>query len=403
MSNRTLTRNPFAYLFIVLLMAHGVGSSSRALSAELHRHGIVKERPSGGQFVELADGYMVPYTTTIPGTTVQYEMIPVPAGKLPVMEDLGRPQENQRQSERVTHFVTIAPFWVGKYEISWAQYQPYADLYFVFREFRHLQFRNWNRLADVDAVTTPTELYTPHYHFKGQPRVPVAGITQFAARQYTKWLSQLTGRQYRLPAEAEWEYACRAGTTTLFSWGDDISHAGKYAVVFSGGRESPNEVGRQQANPWGLHDMHGNQAEWVLDAYSRDGIPESSSGKLQDLVRWPTDIHPRVVRGGSWENDAHSCRSVSRQSSSSQWSADDPSIPVSPWWHCSGPAQGIGFRVVRSLDDQPAKILDRLWNPDCEQLRTAVLDSHKDGIAAIGRVDPDLPQVIQRYRELKGK
>ena len=374
--------------------------------------GLVAERPAQGHFVETDRGFMVSYTEQIPGTNVRVAMVPVPGGRLAVMPDFStRRRVNHSDPKSVpnhvvgaskpSHFVTIAPFWIGKYEVTWGEFEPYSGLYPIFREFDDHNFRTWNQLAGADAVTVPTELYAPDYHFFGKSKLPVAGVTQFSARQYTKWLSRLTERQYRLPAEAEWEYACRGGTTTQFSWGDDFSQVAEYAVAFSAGRHRPEEAGTLRPNPWGLYNMHGNVAEWVLDAYSSEGIPKSSGGELVDLVRWPKAIHPRVARGGWWQTDAHGCRTVARMGSTTTWSESDPGDPVSPWWHCDVPAQGLGFRIVRSLDTLPQNVLDRVWNPDCEELTKAITLCHQDGRAGIGRVDRDLPDVVRRYRELK--
>jgi hypothetical protein len=179
-----------------------------------------------------------------------------------------------------------------------------------------------------------------------------------------------------------------------------MSQVSAFAVIFTPKRAGPAEVGSRRPNQWGLYDMHGNLAEWVLDGFSPAGIPQSSSGELTDMVRWPELIHPRIVRGGWWESDTHACRSSARMGSTSSWSDQDPSIPVSPWWHCGGPAQGIGFRIVRSLNPLPPQILGRVWNPDCEELTEAVLVCEKSGRGVIGRVDPDLPDVVRRYEAL---
>lgn len=381
------------FLYLGLVLNHVGGISTLAADSVL---GLVSEAPSDGRFVKSELGFMVPYQVTIPGTNISYEMTPIPGGELVVVT-----VDQTTGFKRLSHTVAIAPFWMGNYEVTWGEYEPYAALYSVFSDFREYRFRDWDRLSDVDAVSAPTELYDSQYHFQGaSKRLPVVGVTQFAARQYSKWLSQLTGRQYRLPAEAEWEYACRAGTTTQFSWGDDMLRVNTYAVVFSAGRVGPDEVGRRRPNQFGLYDMHGNLAEWVLDGYSRDGIPQSSNGELADLVRWPEKIHPRIVRGGWWESDAHACRSAARMSSTYYWSDLDPSDPVSPWWHNDGPAQGVGFRIVRSLKSLPPEILSRVWNPDCDELAKAVLECEKLGRGAIGRVDPNLPELVQRYEAL---
>lgn len=383
-----------------------VAGGAEPSGASLPR-GLVAEAPARGPVVETAQGFMVPYVERIPGTDAQLEMIPVPGGRLPVFSERQRGRAGGElplpaPSDKPTHFVSIAPFWIGKYEVTWGQFQPYADLYPVLQQFDLLRFRPRDDLSTADAVSIPTQLDVPEFYFQGlSPQLPVAGVTQFSARQYTKWLSLVTGQQYRLPAEAEWEYACRAGTTTQFSWGEDMFRAADFAVVFSGGRQRPTEVGSRRPNLWGLCDMHGNMAEWVLDGYSPQGIPPSDSGALDDMVRWPEDIHPRVVKGGSWENDAHSCRVTARMGSRASWSTSDRETPTNPWWHSDGPVQSIGFRVVRSLAPLSPDLQDRVWNPDCDALTDAVKTRRQDGRGAVGRIDEKLPDIIRRFKTLQ--
>ena len=146
--------------------------------------------------------------------------------------------------------------------------------------------------------------------------------------EYCRWLSAKTGKLYRLPTEAEWEYACRAGTTTAYSFGDDPAKLGDYAWYRRQRREDlAHKVGKKKPNPWGLHDMHGNVAEWCLDHYDKDFYSTFDRAS----PRWrPVDlpaelrITPHVARGGSWADEPDGLRSAARRGSDKSWIKHDP-------------------------------------------------------------------------------
>ena len=194
--------------------------------------GISAEKPASGPFVEVDGKFLVPYTLTIPGSDVKIEMIPVPGGEF--LFGSSEDDPNHREDEGPQVKVTVAPMWVAKTETTWAQYGEYMKLYAIFKEFESRGERIVSSDKMADAITAPTELYEPSYTYEygDKPEQPAVTMTQYAAQQYTKWLSLLTGAQYRLPTEAEWEYACRAGSTTAYSWGDEADAIDDYRLVY---------------------------------------------------------------------------------------------------------------------------------------------------------------------------
>ncbi|HEX6960878.1 MAG TPA: formylglycine-generating enzyme family protein, partial [Lacipirellula sp.] len=257
----------------------------------------------------------------------------------------------------------------------------------------------------VDAVTSPTPLYmADHTYMAGdQPDQPAVTMTNYAARQYTKWLSGITGHEYRLPSEAEWEYAARAGTTTAYSFGDDPAEIEKYAWIVDNSDYATHTVGTKEPNPWGLYDMHGNVAEWTLDEYDEDRYAELGEGphNAWDIVNWPDEIYPRVIRGGSWLDEAPMARSAARhKSEEDEWKLSDPNLPLSPWWYTEEPAMGVGMRVVRPLNAMSDEDQRRAWEIDVEDLEIDVKARLQEGRGAVGMANPSLPEAVEAAEKL---
>lgn len=365
------------------------------------RVGISSDKPAEGPFVELPDGkFMIPYTAKIPGTNVEFTMLPIPGGKF----KMGSPEseEDRNDDEGPQVEVTVEPFWLGKFEVTWAEYKKYMKMEELYGRFHAEGKRNPTdqQLGDLDVITAPSQLYDPSFTYGagGEPTQAAATISQFAAKQYTKWLSLMSDDFYRLPYEAEWEYACRAGTTTAYYFGDDPDELENHAWYFENSDDERQDVGKLKPNPWGLYDMYGNVAEWVLDQYSEQGYShiKSLSVTAQESFNKPTEIDPRVVRGGSYLSEPEECRSASRLGSEKAWRDEDPNVPKSPWWYTDEPATGVGFRLVRPLKQIELKEMDSFWSSDIDRIMYEAKNRIRDnGRGRFGTVDSKLPGEIE--------
>jgi hypothetical protein len=251
---------------------------------------------------------------------------------------------------------------------------------------------------EADAVTAPSNLYDPTTTFTNgeDPLQPAVTMTQFAARQYTKWLSGLTSRFYRLPLESEWEYACRAGTTTPWSSGSEADTLDAVSWFAANSDETTHPVGEKEPNAWGLHDMHGNVSEWVLDQLATEGYTRQAAlpqpVPAAAAAVWPTSLSPRVVRGGSYYDEPAQCRAAARRGSEDlPWKDVDPNLPKSPWWYTEEPALGVGMRVVRPLAVPDVAERRRWGDADIDSIRADTADRLMQGRGARGIVDPKLP------------
>ena len=209
------------------------------------------------------------------------QMVPIPAGSF----DMGDLSGVGWDWELPVHTVTVPAFRMGKYEVTFAQWDACV--------------------ADVGCNG-----YSPDDSGWGRGDRPVINVSWDAVQSFIDWLNNKTNGNYRLPSEAEWEYAARAGTTTEYSWGDDIGHnqanCDGCGSQWDEDRTAP--IGSFPANPWGLHDMHGNVWEWVQDCYN-----DTYEGAPTDGSAWASsDCRRRVIRGGSWFHSARLLRSANR-------------------------------------------------------------------------------------------
>jgi formylglycine-generating enzyme required for sulfatase activity len=284
-----------------------------------------------------------PYSEEIPGMPLPLDMVAIPGGKFL----MGSPETEAKRKahEGPQREVEIAPFWMAKTEITW-------DLYDNFMVSDDRRNKDGSKMfpeqkdSVSDMVSRPTKPYQEMSFGMGKQGYPAICMTQHAANKFCQWISAQTGHFYRLPTEAEWEYACRAGTTTKYSWGDDEKEMDKYAWFVDNSNFKYQKVGQKLPNPWGLYDMHGNAAEWVLDGYKEDGytgLPTNNPWHKAEK------LYPRVARGGSWNDFPEDLRSAWRIASKAAWKMQDPQLPKSIWYHTE--ATFLGFRIVR-----PAKV-----------------------------------------------
>jgi formylglycine-generating enzyme required for sulfatase activity len=291
------------------------------------------------------------YTERIPGSKVRFTMVGVPAGTFLMGSPKG--EKGRRDDEGPQRTVTVRAYWIGRCEVTWDEYNLFYKGQPGNRSEQRAAEREGKR-DRVDALSRPTPPYIdPTFGF-GEEGYPAVGMSHHAAMTYCRWLSQKTGRTYRLPNEAEWEYACRAGTHTTYFFGDEPDKLDQYAWYAGNSDEATHPVGRKKANRWGLHDMLGNAAEWCLDRYDAKAYGPAGSW-AEELARWPVllptaDRFPNVVRGGSWDDKEPRLRSAARLASTPDWNKIDPEKPRSIWWLAQGDV--VGFRVVRPVEEQ---------------------------------------------------
>ncbi|MEA3212636.1 MAG: hypothetical protein QOE70_5693 [Chthoniobacter sp.] len=327
-----------------------------ALVAEIYK----KLKDPANEAVGRSAQGPAPYTATIAGSEVSYDMVPIPGGKF----KMGSPdnEPGRKPDESPVHEVEIAPFWMGKTEVTWNEFELFM---YPNEEKRTREAKKLDPALNVltDGVTRPTQPYVEMSFGMGKDGFPAISMTQHAANKYCQWLSAKTGHFYRLPTEAEWEYAARAGTTTPYFWGDDVSKIGEYCWWGKNSDFKYQKVGKKKPNPWGLYDILGNVVEWTLDQYDPNYYATSPAASPWNKASKP---YPHVARGGSWDDDdAAKLRCAARRASDSTWKIQDPQLPKSIWYHTD--AQFLGFRVVRPLATPAAEELRAYWNSGVEK------------------------------------
>ncbi|MEM9017082.1 MAG: formylglycine-generating enzyme family protein [Verrucomicrobiota bacterium] len=309
---------------------------------------------------------MEDYEAIIPKTGVSYSMIAVPSGQ--VMMGSPASEENRKEDEGPQYTAELGAFWMGKYEVTWDEYEPYMIIPVSRKKDGRLSYPKHAK-EFLDFVSSPTTPYTEMSFGMGLEGFPAICMTHHAASKYCQWLSAQTGHFYRLPTEAEWEYACRAGTKSTFWYGNDPERLPEFDVVDPEyTRVGYEKIGTGKPNPWGLYDMHGSVMEWCLDGYVENRLEAlqklSPRNPAKTTFRNPlipaTTRFPRVARGGTWYDKPVDCRSAVRWFSKPDWMIQDPQEPQSLWYLSD--AIWLGFRLVRPLEIPSAEEMVRVWN-----------------------------------------
>ncbi|MFA5329154.1 MAG: SUMF1/EgtB/PvdO family nonheme iron enzyme [Prolixibacteraceae bacterium] len=297
------------------------------------------------------------FTEKIPATSVSFDMVAIPGGEF----KMGSPKNEplRKKDESPVHSVKISRFFMAKVEVSWDEYLEF------FKATSSQGRKEAEENENVDAISGPTPPWgAPDQGWGKGPR-PAITMSWKAANTYCKWLSKVTGKKYRLPTEAEWEYAARGGTETPYFFagspkdytsegffrkifGTDTTTISSY-VAYKG--DSPTqtvEPASVKENPFGLKNMLGNVYEFCSDYYS----PKAYSAYKQLVLdpKGPKRGQEHVIRGGSFKSDAKDVRCASRDFTKTKaWLVTDPQMPKSVWWYSD--CIDIGFRVVCEADN----------------------------------------------------
>ncbi len=290
------------------------------------------------------------YTQKIPGSSVSFKMIAIPGGSF--LMGSPKSEKGHQKEEGPQTKVLVDSFWIEEHEVTYDEYVMFQNA-------------SLDKAPIPDAITRPSPPYVDFSLGMGQEGgYPANSMSQHAALMYCKWLYEKTGVFYRLPTEAEWEYACRANSTSAYPFGNTAEKLGAYGWYSKNSDNKYHKVKQLKPNAWGLYDMEGNVAEWTLDQYQADYF-----SVIKDNTDNPhipvTKKYPVTLKGGHFRSPASGLRSASRLPSDKKWNARDPQIPKSKWWIADAPF--VGFRIIRPAQqptaDEAKAFFEKVLNP----------------------------------------
>jgi formylglycine-generating enzyme len=356
----TMSEDPLSCLNCHLNVGH---YDPNAIHAHDSAFGVTvtasREIFTGAALVESFENF----TEKIPGTSISFNMVAIPGGTF----TMGSPETEalRDEDEGPRRKVQLSPFFMGEVEVTW-------DAYLAFFRTTGSQGRTEGQVVkskNVDAVSGPTPPWGAPDQGWGKGTRPAITMTWHAANVYCQWLTQMTGRKYRLPTEAEWEYACRGGMETPYFFGGnpkkyssegflkkllkpDTAIIASHVIYKLNSNTRTQEPGLVEANPFGLRNMSGNVWEFCLDYYAPDTYGRDTVMAVNP--RGPSKGAEHVIRGGSFKSDAKDVRSATRDyTRTKSWLVTDPQMPKSIWWYSD--VIDVGFRVVCEADDSLIK------------------------------------------------
>lgn len=284
------------------------------------------------------------YMQKIPNSAVSFKMIPIAGGSFTMGSPGG--EHGRHPDEGPQAVVQVDSFWMEEHEVTYDEYILFSDA-------------DRDSEPKPDGITRPSPPYIDFTLGMGKDGgFPANSMSQYAALMYCQWLYKKTGIFYRLPTEAEWEYACRAGSKGAYFFGDQDKDLGEYAWYKQNSGDKYHKVMEKKPNAWGLYDMTGNVAEWTLDQYEEDYFKQLAKPAINPWSQ-PVAKQPRTLKGGNFKDDADALRSAARLKSDPKWNARDPQIPKSKWWNADAPF--IGFRIVRPLKQPSAEEVEKFF------------------------------------------
>jgi formylglycine-generating enzyme required for sulfatase activity len=278
--------------------------------------------------IKAQDTSFLEYEAAVPESGFKIKMVPLKGGNFRIAN-----YASSGKATVETKVVTLSDFWMGAYEIT-------HDQFGVFYKDETI-----TQGSKVDAVTRPTAQYIDlSWNMGKDGGFPVNSLSHDAALMFCRWLYQKTGIFYRLPSEAEWEFACRAGTNTLYPFGNDEKLLEQYAWFKKNSNNKYQPVGLKKPNQWGLYDMLGNVCEWTLDQFDEKYFNTIGPQPIDPVIA-PKSRYPKSLRGGSYSDPASLLENGYRFESEPDWNKRDPQVPKSRWWLTDAPF--VGFRIVR--------------------------------------------------------